>query len=1226
MSLTKLERSLSNVNPSLISKKIKKIISDHINYKNSIGISEGEITELEELLLSNPSINFMDFVWDNDFESLFPFCSKDVKENANIIRYVLGKNPRLISSIPVDVVTSEHALIYERFLKENPTESYSFRKNIPSSLIENEYVINRIIDVTISNATKDGAKNELAIHNFQDLLNILVNREDYIKRMVPYIKELGLFEDRMFNNFNDDLLLSPSFVKETILSNRDLYFATLKYRAVINDVLADIIRTTDFDVSKYLQSFSSVSIVDALMSKSDITGFNFRYMNIDNFSVDQIVRILNEVGTYGAPINYVSRADVLREFIKNNDYRFLIEFREAAFTTENLIDLINVSERLNEYEIETLVKNLGKNSVAAIKFLEKVKTEVLTGNMEFALVKQLDRLDPSLFSNEHYEIINDIYLSGEYGKELIKSNYRIYDSSDFMKYVLLRDSYDQYSGFFSKMAYNKENFYILYEKYGLKRAVKEVNNPTFIAHFISEFPFETEEQITNYFEELNNMYSPSLALFFIRNTKKSGITSEKIESYINYYEIRLINELVTKINDEELVNSFINKVYSGERSPFTLDYIDNLKALKIASYFSDISSLEEKERLVEIPDYFIDKINKKHIQQIISMLKDKGCSGMELTLLAMKMLSNIELQRCRDLLNPDLSKNYGDVSLYHVRILFNNFSLYDTEFREDGKNFLPVYNDELIRVFFGENYKIKNTPIRNYLSSYSEKKAEHLVLEDKIITDSTLTPQQKRAKLDELNEAFKDYQFCVSNFVQTRHMCHSKWFSIKEEFLKQQNKSKLKLKLNLAKIEELSKIVSHQMPELDIRDNALINSDVFDYVGIDNQYTTHPEKARARAVELSRKMETQTKKKFPNITKSKGNLTLRVFNPQDRRILSVGYKTNCCFRPNGSADNDGMNNSLLNYCVSTEYGGGLEIVDEKGNVIMFSPLLRNGNVLMIHSIETTYNENLEIMHDVHELLKEFSVSCIEAAKENGDELDFVTITNLHYLNPKYTEGYLPKSCEFKVLDVSNQFEGMYNNLDNGHAVLSHREGKTFSDIKYGEVGVSYDYNAFITKYIGHVEYTEEEIRNIEFMMNLKEEIIKLSNERYIAVKNNDSSLNLILISLINSKKKEYLDLYKKMLDSKKGVDICSEYHKITRLITYIDEQTHTLSRFDIGNIMYGDDWYINISPNGILNYNALPNATQEMMERLEMLKKLNGFSIYEHTVIHSDEENKGFSM
>jgi len=1226
MSLTKLERSILNVNPSLISKKINKLIQEHIKYKDSIGISEGELTELERLLLDNPSIKFLDYVWKNGFDNYFRVSSIAIKENENLVMYALGRNPKLISSIPIEKITPEMASIYEKYLMDNPTETFEFIHEIPSAFLDNDTIISRIIESTLSKVLEADVEAIKYKNNLQTLMNVLADKEQYIQKMTPYLKELGFFDSLSFNQFEDRLFGSPSFVKEVFLSNYQFSHFPREYEENIKSVLADIIRNTTIDVTEYLKIFSSKEIVEAIMLKNDINSYNFRYMNTDDFSAEDIVRIINENGTYAAPINFVSRADVLKYFISNGDYRFLVNFRKEAFSVENVMSLFDVYEKLNDEQLWSLVEFVNGNPLLTTKFLEIFSNDFFSGKYDSRLIKYINKLDENLFNQQHFDILNKLFLHGEVGKELLK--YKFNDlafSSSFLNYILVNNLYNNYSGFFSYHAYNEENFYLAYQKYGLKYVISEMRNPSLVSKYIKSFPFDKEEEIVQYFEELNNMYSPSLALFFIVNAKQSGFSSEKLDSYVNYYEERVVNELREKFQDEELVKMFISKVDSQERSPFTLDYISDLNALKVVTYFSDITSLEEAQRLVEIPTYFVDRVNKKHIQQIISMLKEKGGTGLDMTLLAMKMYSNIELQRCRDLLNPDSSKNYGPVELGKLNSLFGKFSLYDVEFKEQGNGLLPIYNDELIRIFFGENYKVKNTPIRNYLSGYVEKKQEHDQIEKMIINNSSLNQQEKREKLSELNDAFRNYNFCVSNFVVNRHVYHSRWFSIKEEFLKQQNKSKLKLKLNISKVEEIFKIVAQKTPELEVRDTPLLNSDVFDYVGIDTQYTSSPELARKRAIELSRRMENQTSKKFPNIVKSNGTYTLRVYNPQDRRIISAGYKTNCCFRPNGNADNEGMDNSLLNYCVSNEYGGGLEIVDDKGKVIMFSPLLRNGNVLMIHSIESNYGENPEIMQQVHELLKEYATECISTSYENGDEIDFVTITNLHYLNTKFTEGFLPKNAEFSLFDEKEMFKDAYTNLDSGQAVLAHKEGKTFSDIKYGKVSKSYDYSSLIVKQIGHIEYSEEDLGNIELMEELKEKIIELSNERYLALKANNSQLNLSLLSQIYMMKQQYLTIYKKLMESKKGIDMYSEYSKIQRLIKYIDEETHAISLFDIGNIMYSDDWYINVSSNNILTYNALPGATKEMMERLEMLKKLSGYSKYEHTVIQKEEE-QGLSM
>ena len=131
------------------------------------------------------------------------------------------------------------------------------------------------------------------------------------------------------------------------------------------------------------------------------------------------------------------------------------------------------------------------------------------------------------------------------------------------------------------------------------------------------------------------------------------------------------------------------------------------------------------------------------------------------------------------------------------------------------------------------------------------------------------------------------------------------------------NKSKLSIKLNVAYCNSaIKKIESNRKkPALEFRDEPLLNSDVFDYVGYDNQFVSEPAKAPARAIELSRRMEKVEKKKFPNIELEKDGYTLFVYGPQDRNILSAGFRSGCCFRPRGNADNSGKDNSLLNYCL-----------------------------------------------------------------------------------------------------------------------------------------------------------------------------------------------------------------------------------------------------------------------------------------------------------------------
>ena len=471
MLLTKLERSLCNVNPSLISKKIKTLIFEHIQNKEANDFSEENITELEKLLLDNPSKNFLDFVWDNGFSNYFLRSSKRVLENDYIIMYALNREPNLLNFLVRNEVTPKIVEKYEQYLRENPLETYDFRNDIPGWVIENEFILNRILENLILEVEK-GSVSKLTILKFQVLMNAISDKEEYINRMVPYIKDLGLLEKINFRNFSEQLFSNSNFTREAILANCNLDYVSFANREKVNLVLADIIRSSNFDVSEYLKTFSSKDIVDAIMQKEDISNYNFRYMKIEDFNAEHIVRIINELGTYFAPINYVSRPDVLKVFIDDGDYRFLTEFRKEAYDEENLISLLDVLENLEENQVKIVIDYIGNNDFLISKVLEKIKDNILMRKFDFLLIRNFNRLGLNNLKFEHFDTINEIFLSGEFGKKWLESITNLFESSVFLNYILSNDLYNYYSEHISIRAFDENNFYKAYKKYGLKSILK----------------------------------------------------------------------------------------------------------------------------------------------------------------------------------------------------------------------------------------------------------------------------------------------------------------------------------------------------------------------------------------------------------------------------------------------------------------------------------------------------------------------------------------------------------------------------------------------------------------------------------------------------------------------------------------------------------------------------------------------------------------------------------
>jgi hypothetical protein len=271
---------------------------------------------------------------------------------------------------------------------------------------------------------------------------------------------------------------------------------------------------------------------------------------------------------------------------------------------------------------------------------------------------------------------------------------------------------------------------------------------------------------------------------------------------------------------------------------------------------------------------------------------------------------------------------------------------------------------------------------------------------------------------------------------------------------------------------------------------------------------------------------------------------------------------------------------------------------------MFSPLLRNGNVLMIHSIETLVSTNAEHMQNVHELLVEFSKKCVEESYKCGDAIDFVTVTNLHYLDNKYHKGALPNQKKFSVYDAEGKFGNMYTNLNYQHMVLANKEGKTFDDITYGAVDYSYEYPGINNEYYFRVQIEADEKEIIDQLEKINAAIILKSNERFVAKENKDFELAYTLLHEIKNLRKSYLKLYKTLLSKKKGVDLYSQYKKSSELVKSINEKKGIKEPVEFTEIINGIDWYIAINSNMKIVANCLPGAEATLKRRLEELKEM----------------------
>lgn len=770
---------------------------------------------------------------------------------------------------------------------------------------------------------------------------------------------------------------------------------------------------------------------------------------------------------------------------------------------------------------------------------------------------------------------------------------------------------------FDKSMFSSEVLKRIYSYSSLSEIIRVFGARKFILHDFDVGKEKLLEKFNDYYSSLigDLDYLNIVDLLFIVSKLKQGNKDEELEKKLNL-AINYIKQ--SKRHAQDNYDELIDLIVAGERSPFVLINLkkenNNQKVIKYITKFDNIYDYDSLLTISCIPMDILEKVNRKHILEIIKLIKDLYGSEdrikeSDAIILAFNVYMTLGYERSVSFLSKDPKKNYGLVDPIKLKTMFYNVDLSGLLLVKKNNTYVPEINEQLINMVFGNSNKVVNTPIRNYLNKNAERLAVLEREKEAIRNDSSLSLEEKEAKIKEAEEKCQEYLKQMRNFIERFSFCVNKWDIIEEEFFKKENKSKLKLKITPAIINEIIDMIERNSMAFgldEIKDQPLIDSEVFEYVGVDNQYVQNPSGAKQRAIQLSRRMDDVKAKKFPKIELTRGKYKIKVYDSQDRNILCAGHRSACCFRPNGNADDFGQDYSLLTYCTTTEYGGGVEIVDDKGKTIMFSPLLRNGNVLMIHSIETACG----IDEECARLIEEFARKVIEESEKVGDNIEFVTLTNLHNTGGIKPLGMLPGDKEFRIFDEDGSFRRMYNNLHDAgvsHLVLAHKKGLTFDDISYGRVDHSYDYHSENVETIHFLNVTSKIVNEVAEIIDLQDEITDLSNERRKII-NSDEKKAYELLSLIKAKKKLYIEKYSKLLKENKGVDFVKEIKRIIRYINDIDEKNKTDVRglSSIRQIIYNKDYCILIDESGKQTVIARDTVPPEAINRYQELYKQSG--------------------
>ncbi len=1152
-----------------------------------------------------------------------------LKHNPRFLDYMAQHHPNYITNFPNEMITDEHIRLYEDFLKSD----YYFitSMEIPFRLTESKFIIDKYLEAierpetyskeeyyaNLLNSCRDKKEkvdyvlNKLGDRFYTEILNDeLYEHLNYEfqcdEKIIDCIMEQNILNydlvpeekrdyarkfiiDRIERDEIESLNLGRYHFTKDIYKDKEIFFALLK---------KEMSKRTNEEVDmEYLRTHSCYNYKISTLLQLFLTNFDPDLENMsteDKYNIYKILKInrkdgYNNYNIYGL---YKSK-DLLSFMIDRHESIDFSDFNSIELDDDTVLKIFNY--QIDSVKDENYIVGFSNFSVFANAFRSKdVLNGVLNKILSLDDIKVINNIAPYItnfkteaFDEENLKLLFQVFDKYENMKNMVLGNYLL--SEDLLGKLLKLNRADLTS-IFSVAAYNTDNIVLALKLSDMHNLFNTVTDHLKIESIINNLiPEEVDEVLENAINNKNVLVLLSL----YRNKNLGTYDSPKFEEYRDKF-----NEI---ISSTDIPKEVIDKILNGERKAVNAEYVTNDATKYFFMNFGDITSKYESEALCSYPVPLLEKINRKQFVSILKSLEniDAPCFP---TITALNMYLTFGFARCKDILNPNEDKNYGTVSGSKLHSMFGKLNTKDTTFVKDGNGYVPVINEELINTLFGKNYKVRNTPFRNYINGYKEYKEAMTSQTKRIEEDLTLTPEQKEAKLKTLEEQRSKYEADVNVFIQNLDVIFYNWDIIEEEFLKKKNKSKLDLKLNIGVINEITTMIKNKVnkPPLEPRDEPLERTDIFDYVGHDTQFTHNPSDAPQRAVTLSRMMDENKDKKFPHIDFSRGKLRLETFSPSDRDILTAGYKSHCCFRPNGNADDFGKDISLLTYCSTNEYGGGLKIVDEKGKYKMFTPILRNGNVLMLHSIET-FGMSEEESKEVHEMLKEYAERVIKIAKEKGDKIDFVTITNLHYLDDKYVIGELIGDRRFNVYDRDNKFNGMYNNLaSTSHMILAKSEGVTTDDVRYGyDIDISYESPK--ENYVININIDDKDELSFNKLDLLKIQYASLTRKKQELLKQGKKEEAYEIVEEMKKAKESYLSELKSVSKRNEGLDKYSIFSRVKPGIERIAKANDTLVPQDIRKVLMGRDWYIVVNSEGTIIGDTTNKENEEYERYFKMI-------------------------
>ena len=468
------------------------------------------------------------------------------------------------------------------------------------------------------------------------------------------------------------------------------------------------------------------------------------------------------------------------------------------------------------------------------------------------------------------------------------------------------------------------------------------------------------------------------------------------EKLLKYLLCRILKN--SSIDPEKMYNTLKRNLNNGlisykDIKCLTDNYDEAMKDMRLMFYLKFNIALLNARYLHGITVEQLSKVNVKHINKLVKFLEDKTQDELSAIYgVCIKMYFIFGYERSIDI----LSGNFGQYN----RIFLDNVAKTDVtriEMQAEGNKFLPIIDKRFINFMF-------ETPKNNHFIDMFNNK------------DS---------------ELYKTWYYLYNNYDEVLEKCHN------EITLKKVNAI-----LETEKYDIDRKIITP--------DNYLLNNSSFlenIILGNKTQYSNN--EVLRKIVQIYSQMKQRVESSIPYVKGvSSSGYTYEVMKLDDIQIFELGYKANCCIRTLDIAHNHLLHAALC------RNGRVLIIYDKLGDVAAFSPLKRNGNVLIANSIECVNKAEGINIYSISNAFKEGTKKIVEVTKQSREPINLVCIGSESSLKPDTT----PFPNEYPTPTIFEKDDEAYRNTDVYHKTLDvvYKDSDfDFKNIKSKNPDVSY---------------------------------------------------------------------------------------------------------------------------------------------------------------------------